>query len=103
MTEPRTARDLVDEQAEDEGLWFVAQTAPEAYLQQELRRLHAAIEEEASSSDDLRAALERKHEKVCSCPFDGTDPDCNLSVSGTWIAAALHASRLDADKEGEAR
>jgi hypothetical protein len=35
---------LVDAQAEDAGLWFVAQTAPEAYLQQELRRLHAAIE-----------------------------------------------------------
>lgn len=37
---------LVDKQAEDDGLWFVAQTAPEAYLQQELRRLHAAIESE---------------------------------------------------------
>ncbi len=36
---------IVDEQAEDVGLWFVAQTASEAYLQQELRRLHAAIEE----------------------------------------------------------
>ena len=35
---------LIDAQAEDEGLWFVAQTAPEAYLQKELRRLHAAIE-----------------------------------------------------------
>lgn len=35
---------LVEEQAEDEGLWFVAVTAPEAYLQQELRRLHATIE-----------------------------------------------------------
>ena len=35
---------IVDEQAEDEGLWFVAATAPEAYLQQELRRLHEAIE-----------------------------------------------------------
>lgn len=35
---------LVNEQAEDEGLWFMAETAPEAYLQQELRRLHAAIE-----------------------------------------------------------
>jgi hypothetical protein len=35
---------LVDEQAEDAGLWFVAQTAPEAYLQQELRRLHREIE-----------------------------------------------------------
>jgi hypothetical protein len=38
-------RQIVDEQAEDEGLWFIAQTAPEGYLQQELRRLHAAIEE----------------------------------------------------------
>jgi len=35
---------LVSEQAEDEGLWFVARTAPEAYLQQELRRLHAKLE-----------------------------------------------------------
>lgn len=36
---------LVDCQAKDEGLWFVAETAPEAYLQQELRRLHALIEQ----------------------------------------------------------
>jgi len=35
---------LVDEQAEDEGLWFNAETAPEAYLQRALRRLHAKIE-----------------------------------------------------------
>ena len=39
---------LVAEQAEDEGLWFMAQTAPEAYLQQELRKLHAAIEGDAA-------------------------------------------------------
>lgn len=37
-------RALVDAQAEDEGLWFVAETAPEAYLQHELRRLHSLIE-----------------------------------------------------------
>ncbi len=37
-------RAIVDEQAKDEGLWFVALTATEAYLQQELRRLHAVIE-----------------------------------------------------------
>ena len=35
---------LVNKQAEDEGLWFQAETAPEAYLQQELRKLHAAVE-----------------------------------------------------------
>jgi hypothetical protein len=39
-----TLRNLVSAQAEDEGLWFQAATAPEAYLQQELRKLHAAIE-----------------------------------------------------------
>ena len=37
-------RSVVNEQAEDEGLWFVAETAAEAYLQQALRRLHAAVE-----------------------------------------------------------
>lgn len=37
-------RRLVDEQAEDEDLWFNAVMASESYLQQELRRLHAAIE-----------------------------------------------------------
>ena len=36
--------DLVNEQAEDDGLWFKAQYATEAYLQQELRRLHTLIE-----------------------------------------------------------
>jgi hypothetical protein len=37
-------RELVNKQAEDEGLWFVAATGPEAYLQQELSKLHAVIE-----------------------------------------------------------
>lgn len=43
------ARAVVDEQAEDEGLWFVAQTVAEAYLQAALRRLHAAVEGESLS------------------------------------------------------
>lgn len=38
-------REMVAKQAEDDGLWFVAVTAPEEYLQQELRKLHAALEE----------------------------------------------------------
>lgn len=37
-------RAVVDEQAKDDGLWFDAVTAPEAFLQQELRRLHAAVD-----------------------------------------------------------
>ena len=36
---------LIDTQAEDDGLWFVAKTAPEAYLQQELRRLTRTVED----------------------------------------------------------
>jgi hypothetical protein len=40
-----TLRGLVAQQAEDAGLWFKAATAPEAYLQQELRRLHTAFED----------------------------------------------------------
>jgi len=35
---------LVAEQADDDGLWFEAATAPEAYLQAALRKLHAAVE-----------------------------------------------------------
>lgn len=35
---------LVDKQANNDGLWFVAETAAEGYLQQELRNLHAVIE-----------------------------------------------------------
>ena len=41
------ALEIVLEQALDDGLWFAAQTASEAHLQQELRRLHAVIEGEA--------------------------------------------------------
>ena len=44
MTPLEEIRVLVDNQADDEGLWFVAKTAPEAYLQQQLRLLHALVE-----------------------------------------------------------
>ena len=37
-------RAMVNQQAEDEGLWFIHVTASEAYLQQELRSLHDRIE-----------------------------------------------------------
>lgn len=44
---------LVAAQAEDEGLWFEAVTASEAYLQQEIRKLHAVIEGTYDASDIL--------------------------------------------------
>ena len=37
-------RRFVAEQAEDGGLWDYAKSASEAYVQQELRRLHRVIE-----------------------------------------------------------
>ena len=43
---------LIAEQIEDEGLWFNAETAPEAYLQKALRRLHATIEIAEEMEDD---------------------------------------------------
>ena len=42
---------LSDKMAEDEGLWFIAETAAEAYLQQELRRLCGAIDTAASNGE----------------------------------------------------
>lgn len=37
-------KELVSLQANDKALWSIAETAHEAYLQQELRRLHYAVE-----------------------------------------------------------
>ncbi len=54
----RRLRALVSQQAEDEGLWFEAATAPEAYLQQELRKLHQAVEEAAVVSHQEQARWE---------------------------------------------
>jgi len=42
--EADSIRALASKQAEDDGLWFVALRASEAYLQSALRDLHAAIE-----------------------------------------------------------
>lgn len=55
----RAARLLVEHQALDDGLWFIAETAPEAYLQQELRRLHELIEGKTS----IECALEILNEE----------------------------------------
>lgn len=39
------AKNLIDDQAEDDGLWFVAETITETQLQKSLRKLSAIIEE----------------------------------------------------------
>ena len=57
LEQVREAQALVREQAEDEALWAVAplgeQPVAEAYLQQELRRLHEAVERIVVDEDDL--------------------------------------------------
>jgi hypothetical protein len=82
-----------------------------------LRDAILAIEAEASSPDELRAALDvdvlaeaLKRAEVGCLGFggfhNGNDPDVHHRQDAEVIArkyAALHASRLDADKEGEAR
>jgi hypothetical protein len=42
---------LVEEQAEDEWLWCIADTASEEYLQKELRKLHVVVEDCLESLD----------------------------------------------------
>lgn len=95
------SRRLVDEQAEDEGLWFIAETAAEAYLQQELRRLHAAVEgdalaetPEAEPCDDPRCGLSLGHEgghwrwygvlaeTPEAEPVVGNCPECDAPIGG---------------------
>ena len=41
------AMDLVEEQVEDEGLWFRARMVTEEYLQKALRDLHDAVKKDA--------------------------------------------------------
>lgn len=45
MSKLALLKEYISIQAENEGLWFMAETATEAYLQQELRRVAWLIEE----------------------------------------------------------
>lgn len=40
-----TLKAIVNAQAQDEGLWFINDKIEINYIQQELRKLHAAIED----------------------------------------------------------
>ena len=62
------AFELVQRQADDEGLWFHAETAPEEYLQEALRELHEAVESDAAQeetyveiADEAAAIIEKLH------------------------------------------
>lgn len=42
---------LVDEQAKDEALWCIPEYISEAYIQQELRKLHEAIKQASGGGE----------------------------------------------------
>jgi hypothetical protein len=80
---------LVNAQAMDEGLWFRAETVAEAYLQRELRRLHAAVEGLLEDrrhivqfeEDDWMIAhplAERLEGSLLDCPMRWDEPDPGL-------------------------
>lgn len=75
------SRRLVNEQAEDEGLWFVAESVTEAYLQNALRKLHAAVESDATPSRDALSSS-------CSAgwvPVSERLPPYNKRVLLWWV------------------
>lgn len=90
-------RALVNEQAEDEGLWFKAEYITEAYLQQALRKLHALIE-----GDELAlAALAGKDLSPgttgalrCRYCSGDHDPEWHLSEEGK-LRRALEAANQE--------
>lgn len=61
-------REISAAMAEDDGLWFVAQTASEAYLQQELRKLCALIELAEGSFQKAERTFRQPEQNV---PTDG--------------------------------
>ena len=84
MTTAERLLKIVEAQANDPGLWFVAQTAPEGYLQSELRRLHAAVESLSS--------IEAK--EMVMVPRD------LISLAEIWLGSALDCKQFvwDADQ-----
>lgn len=46
-------KEMIDSQAEDEGLWFIADSIVEAYIQQELRKLHDLCEKVIEIESEL--------------------------------------------------
>ncbi len=54
----RSLKKIAAIQAEDEGLWCDAETITEAYIQQELRYLTKAVEEEIQTDEDIARHFE---------------------------------------------
>ncbi len=84
-------KSLVDEQANDTGLWFGAKTAPEAYLQQALRQMHALIESALLAKGSPEPDARRCHfpgERCAACPHYYGKTDVCSYAPGQPLAAA---------------
>jgi hypothetical protein len=94
---------LVHAQAEDEGLWFVAATAPEAYLQQALRAVHAAVESSARSDGSPLARLteERDQAEIKLTRAQGALADAATVTTGD-VEAGIRALTAERDRLREA-
>jgi hypothetical protein len=55
-------KEYIEAQARDEGLWFNSETAPESYLQQELRRVAWLIEE--ANEEQIKQEIARLVERL---------------------------------------
>lgn len=83
------ARVIVADQSCDEGIWFIAETAAEAYLQHELRRLHEAIEGKSTTEcaiDALTSQHEAKPEVV-------TAEELRRVIYGLYWVTAISPAR----------
>lgn len=92
-TTAEPALKVVLEQALDDGLWFVAETITEQYLQSALRRLHFAVE--SAHPPAAPEGLER--ELPLLLLYDGDDPQY---VQRTLEQAAALLQSRDATIEG---
>lgn len=70
---------LILEQSNDEGLWFVAQTPGEDILQRALRRLHAAIE--GKSPGECAHDVLTKHLGAAPVDFPVTDQMVEIALT----------------------
>ena len=98
----RELRAVVDEQAEDDALWCETSSIVEAYLQQELRRLHSIVEAHriecwAKDEDDEPAgfALTTLRE-ACEVLLEAIDrmhtsKGCSLSINVQHSIRAVRA------------
>jgi hypothetical protein len=82
---PKHPTEVVLAQAEDEGLWFNAEHSTEAYLQQELRKLHKSVEDYFSAEN---MPGEEEIEKARIEYFDSGDFRLNDSI---WHSACKWA------------